>query len=240
MRIPRVPTLQHFVRFVSRDPAKIAHKLREMAERPPRISYQPAMKGGRDHLILGVPQSDVLAGIERIKGDMQRKVNREAALAFFQLDDVFHDRRFVDLDFRYFAIGRKLHVPVNPFLYSSWRDGSSVIWPSFWSHLNLTEEQLATFGTIMDLTYFSSPDFSESRLEFADLGRAPGESERGLHMIGRGDLPTMSADELKQLTDAFAEAYHTVLAEARAPSAPGAKARSVGTGAVFLDHPAPP
>lgn len=214
MRTPRVPSLLHFVRFASREQAKIEHRLREMAKRPPRISYTPSKRGARDHLVLGVSQSSVLESVARIPAEQQRTINEAALNAFFVVAPNFMGRRFADIDKHYFYIGRNMHVPVNPFLYTVGPHVETILWPSFWNQLNLSAEQLAVFATILDLAFLSSPDYSGCSLEFADLGCAPGTRKRSPHIMSRGDLPTLTTSELKQFTDPFVEALLKIRAEA--------------------------
>jgi hypothetical protein len=235
MRTPRVPSAQHFARFISRDPELIEKRLRQMAEHPPQINYVPSKKGIRDHLKLGIAPAQVLEGISRIKGGQQKKVNLEATTAFFQLAPQFAGRSFADIDNRYFGIARKLHVPVNPFLYSVRGLHQTILWPSYWSELNLREEQLAAFATILDLAFLDSPDFRGCRLEFIDLGRPPKERVRKPHVIGRGDFSTLTTTELREFTDPFADVFFKLLGEARS-----AARKAKPTGDIYLDRPAAP
>jgi hypothetical protein len=184
-----------------------------MAERPPRINYNPSKKGARDFLVLGASPVDILASIERIKGKQQRLVNKAALAAFFELGPQISGRRYADIDARYFPIGRKLHVPVNPFLYTRGVGIESILWPSFWSALKLREDQLAVYATILDMAFLSTVDFSGCALEFADLGCPEGEKIRKPHIVQRSDLPTLTTAELKEFTDPFAEVFLKLVEE---------------------------
>ncbi len=219
MRIPKVPSLLHFARFASKEVKVADRRLREMAERPPHINYVPAKRGARDHLILGVNPEAILASVERIKADQQRMANKAALEAFFEFSPQIADRRFADVDPRYFPIGRKLHVPVNPFLYSTGGGVESLLWPSFWSNLSLKEDQLAVYGTVLDMVFLSSYDYASCELELADLGKIPGEKIRSVRLFKRSDIPTLTTAELKQYTDPFAEAFIKLVEDIRGSGA---------------------
>jgi hypothetical protein len=242
MRIPKVPSLLHFARFISKEPKAIDFRLREMAERPPHVNYVPARKGARDHLVLGVDAQNILGMVERIKGKAQRQINKSAREAFLVLAPSLSGRRFADIDVRYFPIGRKLHVPVNPFLYSSGLDVESILWPSFWSELKLQQDQLAVYATILDATFLSSVDFQHCSLELADLGRVPGEKQRSPHILRRADLPTLTISELKEFTDPFAEAFLKIVEEIRrdSDSTKDRPGRSDAPRDWYLDQSPPP
>jgi len=241
MRIPKVPSLLHFARFASKDVKKIEADLRRMAERPPRINYLPSKKGAWDHVVLGVSAAQVLGAVERIKGERQRNVNLAALTAFMTLAPALVGRNFAEVEVKYYPIGRKLFVPVNPFLYTSGRDIQSLLWPSFWKNLTLKEYQLAVYATILDLMFFHSPDYAGCSLELADLGCLPGEDIRKPHFIRRSDLPTMTTRELKEYTDPFVETFLKLVAEIRGSAEKSKKpeARSEAPQDWYLDQPPP-
>lgn len=239
MRIPRVPSLLHFARFASRDKAIAKHRLTEMSEHPPRVSYTPSKKGARDHLILGVTPEMVLAAVATIKGKQQRAINLAALTTFFKFSPELEGRRFADIEARYFPIGRKMHVPVNPFLFSVKGSSRSILWPSFWSELKLDSEQLAVCGTMIDQTFLSSVDYSSCVLELVDLGRLPGEPNRSVRVIRRGDIPTMTMSELKEFTDPFAEALIELVEAIRKAAEKTSRPRSEAPADWYLDQPPP-
>jgi hypothetical protein len=212
-----------------------------MAERPPCVNYNPARNGSRDHLVLDVPEREVIAAVERIKAKQQRTINLSALRAFFDIAEQFKGRRFADVNLRYYPIGRRLHVPVKPFLYTRGPSAESLLWPSFWNELKLREDQLAVYATILDMRFLSSPDFCGCALEFADLGCSPGEKTRRPHVMRRSDLPTLSAAELKEFTDSFAEVFLKLVAEIRGTATEAKRrSRSEAPADWYLDKGPPP
>lgn len=205
-RLPRVPSLQHLCRMLSKSAEKVEQSLLRLAESSPRVSYNPSAPLCKDHLRLGIPGSDILRGVDQIKGDRQRSVNRQACMAFLNIAPSLPSGKFIEVDLKHYALGRNLHVAVNPFLYQLGGQHNHLLWTSYWADLMLKEDQRAFFGTIMDTIFFSSPDFRGDKLCFVDLGRHGGKEREPIVMDG-SDFPRMTMAELKEYADAFVEGY---------------------------------
>ncbi len=175
-KLPRVPTLQHLARMVDKDPAKVEKHLWQLVERSPYINYVPSQPLCKDRLRLGVSDDHVLRALASIKGDRQRKANLQATSAFLRIAPEIPNGRFIDADVKHFALGRNVHVPVNPFLYQLGVGGNNLLWTSFWANLALSEAKQAFFWTILELTFFRSPDYRGDGLCFLDLGKQGGEA----------------------------------------------------------------
>lgn len=212
MRLPRVPSLQHASRMIDKDPSKVAKQLWRLAENSPRINYVPSQPLCRDHLRLGVGAEHVLRAVQSITGDRQRNANFSACSAFLAVAPLVPRGRFIEVEVKHFALGRNLHVPVNPFLYQMGSEGNHLLWVSFWADLVLTEVERAFFWTILETSFFRSPDYRGDKLCFLDLGRQEG-SEREPILISGSSFPTMSMKELKEYSDSFVEAYLEVRAK---------------------------
>ncbi len=208
-KLPRVPTLQHLARMVDKDPAKVEKHLWQLVERSPYINYVPSQPLCKDRLRLGVSDDHVLRALASIKGDRQRKANLQATSAFLRIAPEIPNGRFIDADVKHFALGRNVHVPVNPFLYQLGVGGNNLLWTSFWANLALSEAKQAFFWTILELTFFRSPDYRGDGLCFLDLGKQGGEAREPLIMSEK-QFSTMDTSELKEYSDAFVQAYLNV------------------------------
>lgn len=205
-RLPRVPSLQHLSRMLDRSSAKVEKHLLQLSESSPRISYVPSAPLCKDHLRLDVSRENIIRGVELIKGDRQREVNRKACTAFLDVASEIPKGKFIEVDLKHYALGRNLHVAVNPFLYQIGTSENHLVWTSYWADLVLKQDQMAFFGTVLDITFFSSPDFRGDKLCFVDLGKHGGKDREPI-LMGSRDFPTMTSAELKEYSDSFVEGY---------------------------------
>ena len=116
-RLPRIPSLQHMSRMVDKSAEKVEHHLLRLSESSPRINYVPSAPLCKDHLRLEIDRASIFRGVDLIKGDRQREVNRKACHAFLEIAPSIPKGKFIEIDPRHYALGRNLHVIVNPFLY---------------------------------------------------------------------------------------------------------------------------
>jgi len=237
MRLPRVPSLQHFARLSDANSEKINFRLKELSENPPWLSYNQAKPIARDHLTLNTSETDVLRAALLVKGERKRAAINAALIAFLKYARTIEARRYIDVQVRYFPIGRHLLVPVNPFLFGVGPNGPVLLWLSYWSALNLTETQLAIFATLLELTFFQTPDFVDVELEFVDLGKPPQWSSRDVRIFRRQDLPQISERELRKFTDAFVDGYLSVREEIIRSRYERDTRRPTGSDPLFLDNP---
>lgn len=240
MRTPHIPSLQHFCRLVDKDSDLIASRLTEISEHPPWLSYRQAIAIARDHLILRTSESDVDRAVARISNKRKRDVIGAACKAFVVYARTCDNRSYADIERHYFGVGRFLFVPVNPFLYGAGPSESVILWPSFWKNLQLSEDQLAVFATILDRTYLNSPDFQGTDLHLIDLGQPRGSRNREARVFQRRDLPTFSDAELKLYIDAFVEAFLEVRRRTARGEAEASQREPTSDTPLFLDRPNQP
>lgn len=240
LRLPRVPSLQHLARMVDKDPAKVEKNLWQLVENSPRINYIPSQPLCKDRLRLGIGDDHVLRALESIKGDKQRNANTLATSAFLKIVPEIPTGRFIEVDVKHFALGRNIHVPVNPFLYQMGTGGNHLLWTSFWANLTLKSAKQAFFWTILEQTFFRSPDYRGDRLCFLDLGKQGGLVREPLIMSEK-EFPTMSAPELKEYSDAFVLAYlrvrAAILRKAAEERGEGFERIADPADPLHLDHP---
>lgn len=197
--------------MIDRNPANVAKNLWRLVENSPRINYMPSQPVCKDRLRLDVSDEYVIRALQSLKGERQRNANLLASYAFLKIVPEIPTGRFIEVDIKHFALGRNIHVPVNPFLYQFGRGANHLLWTSFWADLTLSETKCAFFWTILNLTFFRSPDYRGDHLCFLDLGKQGGDVREPL-LLSETTFPTMTEAELKEYSDAFVEAYLQVRA----------------------------
>ena len=114
------------------------------------------------------------------------------------------------LDDEVFMAGRdfRVRVPGLNLYVESGRPVVSILQP--WKRLDLSEDQMALWGTFLDRSVFVE-DLARAELELLDLSAPEGSDVRTVKVLKRSALPVLTDKELQERLELFLEAYELVL-----------------------------
>jgi hypothetical protein len=204
----KVPSAQHLARNWKSEPSQICSDLVKLVRYPPRISYSPLFPLIGDILQFGTPKDDIERGIrmKAYREDIQENYLEILSLIYKKLDISYIQHTYLVQE-RYYPIGRGLKIPFRPPIMHTSNDNLYLPWFSFWKSNPLADRQLALFVSIVRDVMANDPDFEDAGFQILDFSAPIKGGPRKLAFIETESIPSLSADEMREMLDVFAEGF---------------------------------
>lgn len=206
----RPPAAHNAVRFLGPTHEVTRDRVFRFLKGSPRITYQPAYAFIHDRIQGQISHDTMLAGVARIKGDLNRRLNREVVSAYIENEEEIDFQGMPGFDDQVVQLRASADIilPVRPTAVVVGDNKFRVLTCLGWSGASFSHYQKRLWMTIYDDALFSLSDFQNADGVFAMFPRTGEERELLRWERGDFDLVPMAElnDQLEMLSGAITEA----------------------------------
>jgi hypothetical protein len=206
------PSGPNWVRFISDDVARTAKAILKFAKGQPPFTYQPAYRGIKDRIELGVDLETAIK-VATTKGAPAGRVqNRQLVEAFFEYDWTrkYSASNPIGFDTEYFRVSRDVLVPIAPISIIREKGKFVPIFVCGWTTNPLMPLQRRLLMTMYEDAFFSLTDYQSSPAEVLFFPKAErnedyveGQNLRDAEVWSRGEYELLAKAELNQCLEIF-------------------------------------